>query len=45
MLAHEFMHAWIWVQGFPQLPAALEEGLCELAAFLYLLDLLHEPAG
>jgi hypothetical protein len=45
VLAHEYMHAWLWLQDFPPLPAWLEEGLCELGSFLYLLELLHEPAS
>ena len=43
VLAHEFMHAWMWLQGFPHMPAALEEGLCELGSYVYLLSCLHEP--
>ena len=43
VLAHEFMHAWMWLQGFPPLEPALEEGLCELASYLYLLSCLKEP--
>eukprot|EP00965_Chrysotila_dentata_P240730 6203873-Pleurochrysis_carterae.AAC.11 len=43
VLSHEFMHAWLWLQGFPSLAPSLEEGLCELAAFLYLLSVLHQP--
>ena len=44
VLAHEFMHAWLWLHDFPPLSPAVEEGLCELAAFAYLLTLLNEPA-
>jgi len=43
VLAHEYMHAWLWLQGFPHLEPWLEEGLCELASYLYLLSCLHEP--
>eukprot|EP00962_Isochrysis_galbana_P030014 scaffold9712_cov108-Isochrysis_galbana.AAC.2 len=39
------MHAWLWMQDFPPLPAWLEEGLCELGSFLYLLELVHDPAA
>ena len=39
------MHAWLWLQDFPPLSPWLEEGLCELASYLYLLSLLHEPDG
>ena len=44
VLAHEFMHAWLWLHDFPPLSPAVEEGLCELTAFAYLLMLLNEPA-
>lgn len=44
VLAHEFMHAWLWMQGFPQLDAQVEEGLCELAAYLFLLSSLRQPS-
>merc|ERR1712087_40532 len=37
-------HAWLWLHDFPPLPAPLEEGICELGAFLYLLELLHAPS-
>ena len=43
VLAHEFMHTWLWMQDFPVLSPWLEEGLCELGSFLYLLELLHDP--
>ena len=43
VLAHEFMHAWLWLQGFPHMDHALEEGLCELGSYVYLLSCLHEP--
>ena len=47
VLAHEYTHAWLWLQGFPQLEQRLEEGLCELLAYLFLLSCLREapPAG
>ena len=44
VLAHEFMHAWLWMHEFPPLSRRIEEGLCELAAFMYLYSLRHEPA-
>jgi hypothetical protein len=45
VLAHEYMHAWLWLHGFPPLAPRLEEGLCELVSYLYLLSCLHEPLG
>jgi len=43
VLAHEFMRAWLWLQGFPEMDSHTEEGLCELVAYLYLLSSLREP--
>jgi hypothetical protein len=34
--AHELMHTWLFLNRFPQLPEKVEEGLCELATFLWL---------
>ena len=45
VLAHEYAHCWLWLQGFPALDARLEEGLCELVAYLFLLSCLHTPPG
>ena len=45
VLAHEYMHCWLWLQGFPPLEHRLEEGLCELVSYLFLLSLLHEPVS
>jgi hypothetical protein len=44
-LAHEYTHAWLWLQGFPALDTRLEEGLCELLSYLYLLSCLREPSA
>ena len=43
VLAHEYTHCWLWLQGFPPLDRRLEEGLCELLSYLYLLSRLREP--
>ena len=45
VLAHEYTHCWLWLQRFPLLPTRLEEGLCELLSYLYLLSLLRESDG
>lgn len=45
VLAHEYMHCWLWLQGFPRLGRRLEEGLCELISYLYLLSCLRQPIG
>lgn len=36
ILAHEVMHAWLRLSGYPQLPLELEEGLAQLMALLWL---------
>ena len=43
VLAHEFMHAWLWMMDFPPLDPSVEEGLCELGSYLFLLSSLREP--
>lgn len=43
VLAHEYTHAWLWLQGFPELDQRLEEGLCELLSYLFLLSCLRDP--
>ena len=45
VLAHEYTHCWLWLQQFPPLDVRLEEGLCELLSYLYLLSRLREPPG
>ena len=45
VLAHEYTHCWLWLQNYPVLPPRLEEGLCELLSYLYLLSLLREGQG
>jgi hypothetical protein len=44
VLAHEYTHCWLWLQGFPPLDTRLEEGLCELFSYLYLLSRLRGEA-
>jgi hypothetical protein len=36
ILAHELAHAWLFLNAFPKLPRKVEEGLCELASYLWL---------
>lgn len=36
VLAHELMHAWLRMEGYRELPAHVEEGLCQLMAYLWL---------
>jgi Protein DA1 len=37
VLAHELMHAWLRMEGYRQLQPMVEEGLCQLMAYLWLL--------
>jgi len=34
--AHELGHAWLFLEGFPELPLRVEEGICELISYLWL---------
>ena len=43
VLAHEYAHCWLWLQGFPPLERRLEEGLCELVSYLFLISCLDQP--
>jgi hypothetical protein len=36
VLAHELMHAWLRMEGYRELPQHVEEGLCQLMAYLWL---------
>ena len=36
VLAHEYGHAWMWLTGYPDLPEFVEEGMCELFAWIWL---------
>jgi hypothetical protein len=36
VLAHELMHAWLIMEGYEHLPQQVEEGLCQLMAYLWL---------
>jgi hypothetical protein len=36
IVAHEYGHAWMFLQGFPQLAPMVQEGLCQLFSYLWL---------
>merc|ERR1711907_738937 len=36
VIAHELGHVYLWMKGFPELTADVEEGICELIKFLWL---------
>ncbi|XP_022949691.1 protein DA1-related 1-like isoform X1 [Cucurbita moschata] len=36
VLAHEMMHAWLHLEGYPNLSKPIEEGICEVVAHMWL---------
>ncbi|GAB4818982.1 hypothetical protein N2152v2_006028 [Parachlorella kessleri] len=44
ILAHEVMHAWLRLSGYPRLPQKVEEGMCQLMALLW-LEKQHPKEG
>jgi hypothetical protein len=36
--AHELGHAWLFINRYPTLPPAVEEGICELCEYLWLRE-------
>ncbi|XP_010025598.2 protein DA1-related 1 [Eucalyptus grandis] len=36
ILAHEMMHAWLQLEGFPNLAPEVEEGICQVLAYMWL---------
>lgn len=44
ILAHEFGHAWLFLNNFPVLDLQVEEGLCELFEYLWLIEQKSEIA-
>ncbi|KAG7027094.1 Protein DA1-related 1, partial [Cucurbita argyrosperma subsp. argyrosperma] len=36
ILAHEMMHAWLRLQGYPNLKPEIEEGICQVLAHMWL---------
>ena len=43
IIAHEAMHAWLRLSGYPRLPPPVEEGMCQLMAMLWLEQQPAEP--
>ncbi|XP_056168253.1 protein DA1-related 1-like isoform X4 [Syzygium oleosum] len=35
-LAHEMMHAWLLLEGYPKLSPEVEEGICQVLAYMWL---------
>ncbi|XP_022772798.1 protein DA1-like isoform X2 [Durio zibethinus] len=45
ILAHEMMHAWMRLQGFPTLSQDVEEGICQVLAHMWLLTQLNSSSS
>ena len=43
IIAHEVMHAWLRLSGYPKFPPQVEEGMCQLMAMLWLEQQPAEP--
>ena len=45
IMAHELGHAWLFLNEYPPLPDAVEEGVCELCNALWLRSLAATPSA
>ncbi|XP_059454300.1 protein DA1 isoform X1 [Corylus avellana] len=45
ILAHEMMHAWLRLKGYPNLSQDVEEGICQVLAHLWLDTKLKSGSG
>ncbi|GAB4852098.1 hypothetical protein Ancab_016288 [Ancistrocladus abbreviatus] len=45
ILAHEMMHAWLRLQGFRMLNPQIEEGICQVLAYMWLESELKSSLG
>ncbi|KAG6674860.1 hypothetical protein I3842_15G068300 [Carya illinoinensis] len=45
ILAHEMMHAWLRLQGYPNLSQDVEEGICQVLAHMWLESKLKSGSG
>lgn len=45
VLAHEYGHAWLWLNNYGKLPPMVEEGLCELFAYLWVKEEKSRPTA
>lgn len=44
ILAHEMMHAWLQLEGYPNLSIEVEEGICEVLAHKWLDSEIHSSS-
>ncbi|XWS29333.1 hypothetical protein CRYUN_Cryun24cG0020200 [Craigia yunnanensis] len=45
ILAHEMMHAWLRLKGYPNLSPEVEEGICQVLAHMWLDSELYAATG
>lgn len=45
ILAHEMMHAWLRLKGYPHLNQQVEEGICQVLAYMWLEAKLESVSG
>ncbi|KAL9461506.1 hypothetical protein AB3S75_004496 [Citrus x aurantiifolia] len=45
ILAHEMMHAWLRLKGYPNLRPDVEEGICQVLAHLWLESEIYSGSG
>ncbi|KAH1223862.1 Protein DA1-related 1 [Glycine max] len=45
ILAHEMMHAWLRLKGYPNLSPEVEEGICQVLAHMWLESELYSGFG
>ncbi|KAJ9170806.1 hypothetical protein P3X46_018882 [Hevea brasiliensis] len=44
ILAHEMMHAWLRLKGYPNLSPEVEEGICQVLAHMWLDSEIHSSS-
>ncbi|XP_022775264.1 protein DA1-related 1-like [Durio zibethinus] len=45
ILAHEMMHAWLRLKGYPNLSPEVEEGICQVLAHMWLDSEMYAASG
>ncbi|KAJ9703356.1 hypothetical protein PVL29_004938 [Vitis rotundifolia] len=45
ILAHEMMHAWLKLKGYRNLSQDVEEGICQVLAYMWLESQIHSSSG
>ncbi|KAM7263874.1 hypothetical protein ACFE04_001557 [Oxalis oulophora] len=45
ILAHEMMHAWLRLNGYPNLSPEVEEGICQVLAHMWLDSEIYSSSG